>query len=77
MDQQADRADSRLAFAVLRLDGQGPASIGAWPVVLRLDAFTELLRAAGYGDGSTSQSADREMNKLPVGYDPRASDNRP
>jgi hypothetical protein len=77
MDQQAERSDARLAFAVLRLDGQGPASIGAWPVVLRLDAFTELLRQAGYGGGSNSQSADRETNKLPVGYDPHASDNRP
>lgn len=39
----------RLGFGVLRLDGQGPASIAGWPVVLRLDDFTALLRAAGYG----------------------------
>jgi hypothetical protein len=38
-----------LPFAVLRLDGQGEASIGAWPVVLRLDTFVRLLREAGYG----------------------------
>ncbi len=50
MKQQADRAsDNRLPFAVLRLDGQGEASIGAWPVVLRLDTFVALLREAGYG----------------------------
>lgn len=49
MEQQAARADGRLPFAVLRMDGQGPASIAAWPVVIRLDAFVELLRAAGYG----------------------------
>lgn len=49
MKQQADRADGRLPFAVLRLDGQGPASIDEWPVVIRLDAFVELLREAGYG----------------------------
>lgn len=50
MKQQADRADGRLPFAVLRLDGQGEASVGAWPVVLRLDHFTDLLNDAGYGD---------------------------
>ena len=48
--QLGDRADCGiLGFGVLRLDGQGPASIDEWPVVLRLDDFTALLRAAGYG----------------------------
>jgi hypothetical protein len=48
--QLDDRAQQgRLGFGVLRLDGQGPASIEAWPVVIRLDDFTALLRAAGYG----------------------------
>lgn len=62
MRQQEDRAArGDLAFALLRMDGQGPAVIGAWPVVIRLDAFTDLLRAAGYGDpqetttGSTNE----------------------
>ena len=51
MRQQEDRAArGDLAFALLRMDGQGPAVIGAWPVVIRLDHFTQLLRAAGYGD---------------------------
>ena len=51
MRQQADRAAlGDLAFAVLRMDGQGPAVIGSWPVVIRLETLTELLRAAGYGD---------------------------
>ena len=51
MRQQADRAAlGDLAFAVLRMDGQGPAVIGSWPVIIRLDTLTELLRAAGYGD---------------------------
>ena len=51
MRQQSDReAVGDLSFAVLRMDGQGPAVIGSWPVILRLDTFTELLRAAGYGD---------------------------
>jgi len=62
MRQQADRAAlGDLAFAVLRMDGQGPAVIGSWPVIIRLDTLTELLRAADYGDqqetatGSTNE----------------------
>lgn len=51
MRQQAARSDGRLPFAVLRMDGTGAATIGAWPCVIRLDALVELLRAAGYGDG--------------------------
>ena len=50
MKQQAERNDGRLPFAVLRLDGQGPASIDEWPVIVRLDTFVQLLREAGYGD---------------------------
>jgi hypothetical protein len=50
MRQQEARADTRLPFAVLRMDGSGPASIPGWPVVIRLDAFVDLLKAAGYGD---------------------------
>lgn len=49
MRQQAERNDGRLPFAVLRMDGQGEATVGAWPVVIRLDRFVELLREAGYG----------------------------
>ncbi len=50
MKQQADRRDDRrLPFAVLRMDGQGEATISAWPVVIRFDLFVDLLRAAGYG----------------------------
>ena len=51
MRQQAERSDEALLpFAVLRLDGQGPAAIEDWPVVLRLGAFVEVLRDAGWGD---------------------------
>lgn len=54
MRQQAQRADvNRLPFAVLRMDGQGRESIGAWPVVIRFDAFISLLIGAGYGDATT------------------------
>jgi hypothetical protein len=48
--QLDDRAThGNLGFGILRLDGQGPASIADWPVIIRLDDFTALLRAAGYG----------------------------
>jgi hypothetical protein len=47
--QQAERGDgTRLPFAVLRLDGQGPASIEDWPVIIRFGAFVPLLLEAGY-----------------------------
>lgn len=36
-------------FVVWRPDGFGPAAIGSWGVMMRLDDFTALLRAAGYG----------------------------
>jgi hypothetical protein len=59
MHQQVARGDSlRLPFAVLRMDGQGEASISEWPVVLRLDQFVGLLRAAGYGDSTTPGATD-------------------
>jgi hypothetical protein len=61
MRQQSDReAVGYLSFAVLRMDGQGPAVIGSWPVVLRLDTLTELLRAAGYGDQQITETGRTE-----------------
>jgi hypothetical protein len=51
MKQQAERAQPGVVpFAVLRLDGQGPAAIEAWPVVISLGQFVEILREAGWGD---------------------------
>jgi hypothetical protein len=51
MRQQAERAaEGVLSWAVLRQDGQGPASIAEWPVVITLGQFVELLRDAGHGD---------------------------
>jgi hypothetical protein len=38
-----------LPFVVHRPDGMGPAAIGNWPVTMRLEDFTGLLHAAGYG----------------------------
>jgi hypothetical protein len=49
--RQARTGNGGLPFVVVRCDGQGPAAIGDWPVILRLTDFTELLQAAGYGDG--------------------------
>jgi hypothetical protein len=42
--------DDLLPVAVLRLNGQGPATVGDWPAVLRLDDLIKLLKAAGYAD---------------------------
>ena len=44
-------ADGRLPFAVLRMNGQGEASVGEWVAVLRLADLIGVLRAGGYGDG--------------------------
>jgi hypothetical protein len=47
LDERADHG--LLGIGVLRLDGQGPASIEQWPAVLTLADLVALLRAAGYG----------------------------
>jgi hypothetical protein len=39
-----------LPFVVWRPNGYGPERIAEWPVVIRLDEFTHLLRDAGYRD---------------------------
>ena len=43
-------ADGDLPFVLFRCNGQGPATVADWPVLLRLEDFTALVRAAGYGD---------------------------
>jgi hypothetical protein len=49
--QLKERSDgTTLPIAVLRLNGQGPATIGDWPAVLRLDDLIRLLKEAGYAD---------------------------
>ena len=51
MKQLKDRAnDLDLRVAVLRLNGQGEASIGDWVALLSLEQLVELIRQAGYGD---------------------------
>jgi hypothetical protein len=49
----AGPAPAPLPFVVWRPDGFGPAQIGSWGVMMRLDDFTALLAEAGYGDGGS------------------------
>ena len=37
-----------LPVLILRLNGQGPKTVGDWPVVLRHSDFLQLLDDAGY-----------------------------
>lgn len=47
--QAADAADGRLPFAVLRLNGQGEATVHEWVAVIRFGDLVRVLREAGYG----------------------------
>ena len=42
-------ANAGLPFVIFRPNGMGEESIGLWGVMVRLEVFTELLRAAGFG----------------------------
>jgi hypothetical protein len=44
--QAAKNAGHMLPVVVTRLNGQGPKSIGDWPVIMRLDDFLELWEQA-------------------------------
>jgi hypothetical protein len=48
--QARANAGPDLPFVVFRCNGQGPTTVADWPVLLRLEDFTALLRQAGYGD---------------------------
>ena len=51
MKQLKERSNGKdLPVVVLRLNGQGEASIGEWMTIVRLEDFVKLIRAAGYGD---------------------------
>lgn len=51
MRQLKDRANPLdLKLAVLRLNGQGEASIGDWVALLSFEQLVGLLKEAGYGD---------------------------
>jgi hypothetical protein len=48
--QATATAAGDLPFVLFRCNGQGPKAVADWPVLLRLEDFTALVRAAGYGD---------------------------
>ena len=51
MRQLKDRAnDLDLRVAVLRLNGQGEASIGDWVALVSFEQLVTLIRQAGYGE---------------------------
>lgn len=50
LKQAINARGNGLPFVIVRPDGMGEKSIAAWPVVLTLADFTDLLREAGYGD---------------------------
>jgi hypothetical protein len=56
--RQARTGGKGLPFVIFRCDGQGPAAIGDWPVLLTLRQFTTLLQIAGYGDGEPETTDD-------------------
>lgn len=43
-----------LGIAVLRMNGQGEATIGEWVTVMRVDTMLTLLEQAGYGEVQTT-----------------------
>lgn len=47
--QAVANAKGDLPFVVYRPKGFGPERIDGWPVIIRLDDFTDLLSEAGYG----------------------------
>jgi hypothetical protein len=51
MKQLKERSNEKdLPVVVLRLNGQGEASVGEFMACLRLEDFVKLVRDAGYGD---------------------------
>lgn len=51
LKQLKDRAlEGFLGLGVIRLNGQGEATVGEWVMVLRLEDGVNLLRDAGYGE---------------------------
>jgi hypothetical protein len=48
------RRPGGIPYVVWRPNGYGPERMAEWPVLMRLDDHTELLRDAGYGDDSAT-----------------------
>jgi hypothetical protein len=59
-------ANAGLPFVVFRPNGMGEQAVGKWGVMCRLEVFTDLLRASGYGTPS-------ETNDRPEGSDEEAN----
>lgn len=59
LKQASSRAG--LALVIYRPPGYGPATIADWPCILRLEDVTELLSAAGYGDGKSIETLRGEL----------------
>jgi hypothetical protein len=55
--QAKANAGPDLPFVLLRCNGQGPATVADWPVILRNEDFTRLVRAAGYGDPEQAEES--------------------
>ena len=47
LKQMVDRRGNGMQFAVLRLDGQGPKTIGNWPAIILFSDLVKLLDKAG------------------------------
>lgn len=62
--RQARSGGTGLPFVILRCNGQGEAAVGEWPVILRLEQFTTLLHAAGYGSPTGPPFTDEEYADL-------------
>lgn len=58
LKQAKSYAGHDLPFCVARPDGYGPTNINNWPVVIGLNDFTTLIRAAGYGDPLEPERTD-------------------
>lgn len=54
-------------FAVMRMNGQGPACIEDWVSVIRFGDLVELLRRAGYGSGITHSGVGSDSSDPPQG----------
>ena len=51
IDQLSERSNGKvLPIAVMRLNGQGEASLSSWVAMLTLQDLVVLLREAGYGE---------------------------
>jgi hypothetical protein len=51
------RKPGGVPYVIWRPNSYGPDRIAEWPVLMRFDDHTDLLRAAGHGDPPTEESA--------------------